>query len=307
MSYSFTIGTPVFNRAHLLPRLYESLLKNHQEFPHFEWLLIDDGSTDDIDSFVQRVKADNRISFKYIKKSNEGKHSCLNYIFQESLSELTLILDSDDLLADNALVKVNLLWSELQNKEKIAGVIGLCTVLSNNTILGDKFPQSPMFSTLVANAYSLNMRGDRCDFVRTDLLKGKKFPIIPGEKFMSEAVVMLDFDIDYQYLCVNDFFKVVEYQSEGISNNFDKLSMKNPEGLVLRFERFLTEYALLKQINFKSKIKMYGNYCRYLLHSEQPVIKKLITINKFYPIAFIVGCLAGTLLYVKDKATLRGL
>lgn len=305
MHYSFTIGTPVFNRAHLLPRLYESLLKNHQEFPCFEWLLIDDGSTDDIQDFVNKVEADNLITFKYIKKANEGKHSCLNYIFKEAVGELTLILDSDDLLADNALAKVNSLWVKLENKEKIAGVIGLCIKLLDKTVLGDKFPKSPMFSTLVANAYSLNMRGDRCDFVRSDLLKDKRFPLISGEKFMSEAVVMLDFDIDYQYLCVNDTFKVVEYQSEGISNNFAKLSMKNPEGLVLRFERILTKDELLKQINIYSKIKMYGNYCRYLLHSKQSVMKKLLIIKKFYPLAFLIGCLAGTFLYLKDKATIK--
>ncbi|WP_448547024.1 glycosyltransferase family A protein [Thalassotalea fusca] len=305
MQFQFTIGTPVYNRAHLLPRLYSSLLQNHAVAANFEWLLIDDGSTDDIQAFVEQVKADNIIPFSYIKKSNEGKHSCLNFIFKEARGELIIVLDSDDLLAESALSRAQKIWQDIENKQNIAGIIGLCTQLNKGDVLGDKFPSSPMYSTIVANAYQLNMRGDRCDFVRSDLLKNKRFPIIAGEKFMPEALITLDFDIDYKYLCVNDTFKIVEYQQEGISNNFAKLCMNNPKGLILRFERMLREDGLLKQINFKSKIKMYGNYTRYLLHDKQPILKKLTSLKIFYPAAFIIGCILGSLLFVKDIATIK--
>ena len=39
-----TVFTPTYNRAYSLPNLYDSLCK--QSFVDFEWLLIDDGSTD---------------------------------------------------------------------------------------------------------------------------------------------------------------------------------------------------------------------------------------------------------------------
>ena len=39
-----TVFTPTYNRAHLLPRLYESLCQ--QTFKDFEWVIVDDGSTE---------------------------------------------------------------------------------------------------------------------------------------------------------------------------------------------------------------------------------------------------------------------
>ena len=39
-----TIFTPTYNRAQLLPRLYESLCR--QTYRNFEWIVVDDGSTD---------------------------------------------------------------------------------------------------------------------------------------------------------------------------------------------------------------------------------------------------------------------
>jgi glycosyltransferase involved in cell wall biosynthesis len=306
MTFDFSICTPVFNRADLLPRLYKSLCENMSCDVSFEWLLIDDGSTDAIEKFVQQVKADNIVSLRYIKKNNQGKHSCLNVAFEQAKGELLLILDSDDLLAPNALKTVAELWSGTAQKNKFAGIIGLCNALSTNEVSGDKFPSSPYYSTLVANAYKLNMLGDRCDFIRTDLLREKKFPIINGEKFMSEAVVMLDFDIDYKYICINECLKIIEYQVGGISNNFAKLSMKNPEGMVLRFERMLNERALMVQVSFKSKLKMYGNYIRYLLHSKKPFIANVYRIKKYFPLAFSIGFVAGVCLMIKDKITIKG-
>ena len=41
---SISILTPSFNRGELLIRLYQSIIK--QTFRDFEWLIIDDGSTD---------------------------------------------------------------------------------------------------------------------------------------------------------------------------------------------------------------------------------------------------------------------
>jgi len=305
MNFDFTICTPVYNRAELLPRLYKSLLDNCVDNITFEWLLIDDGSTDDIDSFVQQVEFNEQVSFRYIKKENQGKHSCLNIAFEQAKSELFLILDSDDLLALNALVRIKKLWAKHKSNPKLAGVIGHCLTMDSGELLGDKFPENEMLSTILANSYQLNLAGDRCDFIRTTLLAHKKFPIIDSERFMPEAIVMQDFDLDYKYLCINDTFKVVEYQQGGLSDSYARLAMRNPQGMVLRFEKILNEKGLLRQVDSKAKIKMYGNYIRYLLHSKRALVANLSSINKYFPLAFIMGCLAGVSLYVKDIKTIK--
>jgi glycosyltransferase involved in cell wall biosynthesis len=306
MMFDFSICTPVFNRAILLPRLYLSLLENCEENTTFEWLLIDDGSTDDIASFVEQVEQDNKLIFRYIKKTNEGKHSCLNIAFAEAQGELLLILDSDDLLKPDALLLAKKRWTENRLDHNIAGLIGHCVTLDSNKMLGDSFPQDRMLSTLLANSYRLNLAGDRCDFVRVDLLRNKRFPVIEGENFMPEAVIMLDFDLHYQYLCVDEVFKIVEYQTGGLSDSFSRLAMRNPRGMVLRFEKILNEKGLLTQVDFKAKVKMAANYTRYLLHSKHGFISHMLTIRKFFAVTFIIGVAAGIVLYFKDIATIKG-
>ena len=49
-----TIFTPSYNRAYTLDRLYKSLL--NQTFKDFEWVIVDDGSTDDTESVVEAMK-----------------------------------------------------------------------------------------------------------------------------------------------------------------------------------------------------------------------------------------------------------
>ena len=61
-----TILTPSYNRAHTLPALYESLLK--QDADVFEWLIVDDGSTDATRKLVEEWQGDGKISFLYLHK-----------------------------------------------------------------------------------------------------------------------------------------------------------------------------------------------------------------------------------------------
>ena len=67
--YEITVITPVYNRARLLEKLFESL--NNQTDNNFQWLIIDDGSEDNtkkvVDSFFKRSKIRQIV---YQKKKN---------------------------------------------------------------------------------------------------------------------------------------------------------------------------------------------------------------------------------------------
>ena len=58
-----TVFTPTFNRAHILPKLYNSLLKQTNQ--NFEWLIVDDGSTDNSKTIIDEWIKQNRIVIKY--------------------------------------------------------------------------------------------------------------------------------------------------------------------------------------------------------------------------------------------------
>ena len=48
---TLTVFTPTYNRKHTLPRTYESLCR--QTCSDFEWLVIDDGSSDGTREWIE--------------------------------------------------------------------------------------------------------------------------------------------------------------------------------------------------------------------------------------------------------------
>ena len=70
-----TIFTPTYNRAYSLSRLYNSLKK--QTFQNFEWLIIDDGSTDG--SYEVLKTLEKKYDFiRVFTQDNQGAGPALN-------------------------------------------------------------------------------------------------------------------------------------------------------------------------------------------------------------------------------------
>ena len=103
--YKITVFTPSFNRAHLLSRLYDSLLK--QTTNDFEWLIVDDGSTDDTETKVEEFINKGELPIRYYKQQNGGKHRAINTGVQLASGELFFIVDSDDGLVHDCIQKVS--------------------------------------------------------------------------------------------------------------------------------------------------------------------------------------------------------
>ena len=95
--YSFTVFTPTFNRARTLPLIFgcNSLCK--QTYRNFEWLVVDDGSTDDTLQLIRQWKKEMGFPIRYYSQKNSGKHVARNYgVAAKARGELFFTLDSDD-------------------------------------------------------------------------------------------------------------------------------------------------------------------------------------------------------------------
>lgn len=99
-----TVFTPTYNRAHTLPRTYQSLCR--QECKDFVWLVVDDGSTDGTADLVRSWQQEaNGLEIRYIYKENGGMHTAHNAAYEVIDTELNVCIDSDDCLADGAVKK----------------------------------------------------------------------------------------------------------------------------------------------------------------------------------------------------------
>ena len=89
----FSIVTPTYNRAYALSRIAEAILK--QDFDDYEWIIVDDGSTDDTKDIVAKLKKDNP-KIKYLQQDNKGASVARNRGASEAQGEWIVYLDSDD-------------------------------------------------------------------------------------------------------------------------------------------------------------------------------------------------------------------
>ncbi len=119
--FLITIFTPTYNRGFCLPVLYKSLQK--QETYNFEWLVIDDGSTDNTkDLFTAWQKENNKFKITYLYQENGGKHRAINRGVQLAKGELFFIVDSDDYISKNATKRMAEMYSEIKDNQHFAGI-----------------------------------------------------------------------------------------------------------------------------------------------------------------------------------------
>ncbi|ENM5898491.1 glycosyltransferase family 2 protein [Vibrio mimicus] len=264
----FSIITPTYNRKDLLKRLFLSILSIDYNYDYFEWIIVDDGSNDETEKFIEEVLG-KKIDIKYLKKENGGKHTALNLALEnvDPNADLLFIVDSDDLIPPDALSTVDEIWRKIGSNCKVSGVIGRCAYL-NGKMIGDEFFNAPFYSTITKNNLKNGYKGDKADFIRVSYIKNLRLPIVDGCKFIPESIITYELDKEYEYYCCNDILKIVEYQLCGITNNFNKLAIANSSAYYLKFKHLMSRKLWVQMSNL-SKLKVCTNYFRYLMHSKK--------------------------------------
>ena len=196
---SLTIFTPAYNRAHTLCRTYKSLCR--QTCKDFEWLVIDDGSTDDTHQLVEGWMADNIISVRYIYQENQGMHGAHNTAYKNIHTELNTCIDSDDWMPDDAVEKIVVFWKK-HGSSKVAGIMGL-DFSKDGKLIGNKFPDN-ILTISFSDMDKLKIHGDKKMVYRTDVvIKYPPYPIFKGERYVGLDWLYNLIDQDYQLLTLD--------------------------------------------------------------------------------------------------------
>lgn len=207
----FTVLTPTYNRAHLLPRAFESL--RAQTFGDFEWLIIDDGSNDGTAELVASWSAD--FPIRYYWQPNRGKHAAMNFGLGLLAGELICQLDSDDQCAPRALELFDLHWRHIPNPQGFAAVSGLC-LDGDGKVVGPLYPSSP-FDAMNLKQLALVGNAERWSAIRSDVWKQYRFPEFPGERYIAEGSVWARMLSRYAVRCVNEPVRIYTPQPGGIT------------------------------------------------------------------------------------------
>ena len=256
-----TVFTPTYNRAHTLTTLYQSLLA--QTNRDFEWLIIDDGSTDSTEELVTRFIREGRLAIRYVHVPNGGKHRAINKGTDLARGEIFFIVDSDDWLTPDALEKIKLWFAEISKIEgKFAGVSGQKGTDFAHA-LGTTFPGYSA-DVLYFDRTRYNIRGDKAEAFYTDVLRRYKFPEFPGENFITEAVVWCKIAQNgYALRYYNDIIYICEYRNDGLTKNATASRIKNIRGTLYAY-RYLMNVPQLPLI---LRLRYLLNFLRFAGHN----------------------------------------
>lgn len=287
MSAIVTVITPTYNRANLLKRTYDSLII--QSDKRFEWLIIDDGSTDNTKNLIESYIIENIIPIKYIYKENGGKHTAINVGLEIIKTPLVIILDSDDYLTNNALEIIIKYYFKYNNHDNICGFVFL-KIYPNGDLNGKLFPINEQICSFIDRRVNGKIHGDKCEVLYTKYFKKHKFPEYKGEKFISESTVWISMGLKYEMVFINEKIYVAEYLENGLTKQGRKLRISSPNGSM--------ENARIRMNNKSNFIRRFKGgilYSCYGLFAQKKL--SVIIRNNEYKLLTIISLPFGYVLY----------
>lgn len=256
--FALTILTPTYNRKNELMKLRQCLL--NQSSMDFQWLVIDDGSTDGTEELFEY--SDDCIKTDYIKKTNGGKASAINYAHQFIQSDIVAIVDSDDQLEENAVEIIVKNWTKHKVDPNICGMVYLRKHPNEE---GEKkvFPSDGYISSYVDMILNTNIDGGGFEVVRKSLLEEFPFPEYENENFIGESYLWTVSGLKYKMAFYNLPIYIYDFLDGGLTSQGRLLRIKNPQSSMA-----VMRVGLGKQIAAKRRIKnailyvCYGKFAR---------------------------------------------
>lgn len=226
-----TIFTPVYNRADLIDRLYESLRcqTNHD----FIWLVVDDGSTDNLRQKIEQLKKESDFEIRYYYQKNQGKHIAHNTGVEKCDTELFFCVDSDDFLTEDAVEKI-LTVHKTNLSRNVLGYY-FRKVDTKGNVSGGKFSVKNNVVGLREIYYKYGFVGELAIVLKTNLIKNFAFPTYANEKFVSEKVFYNQLNSIAPMVYIDEAIYIFEYQESGYTMNSNKLLARNPKGAAMGF------------------------------------------------------------------------
>lgn len=254
---SLTVFTPTYNRAYILPKLYDSLCRQLDN--DFEWLIVDDGSTDNTRQLIESYISEGRIDIRYVCQANGGKHTAINRGVDLARAPLFMIADSDDYLTYDAVAWIKQASADVMSDDSFGGFSGI-----RITPDGEKIGGGPAFEPIDSNPIDIrfrhHIRGDLAEVLKTSVMRQFPFPVFDGERFCPEAMVWNRIARRYDMRFFHQGIYVCEYLPDGLTAKITKLRRESPKASMTYYsELFHT------QIPFVQKIKAAINFWRFSL------------------------------------------
>jgi glycosyltransferase involved in cell wall biosynthesis len=289
--------TPTYNRANTLPKLYNSLIK--QENYNFNWLIIDDGSTDGTKQLIEEFKNEKIINIHYIYQTNGGKARALNTGFSKcAVNTLIMVIDSDDYLIPSAITTVLEYNNKYENIKEVGGLF-----FHYNTPDGKllNFNSSQITKDEILTRYEYNKKykqNDGCICYFGKAIKKYRYPEYDGENYVGPTVIQLEMADEFEFVFSPNVVGVAEYLDGGISKSGRSLRLKNPMGMLHYCSLMISpKTSRLTQLKYSISIWPYAKL------AKKSFFDVLNYVNKNFLLS--ISYLPGQILYLKWRKFLK--
>ena len=299
----FTVLTPTYNRAGTLHRVYESL--SRQTFRGFEWVVVDDGSTDNTHESILDWQARADFPIRYFWQNNQHKKTAFNRGVREARGKLIVGLDSDDEMPPDALAVFKEAWDSIPpaRRDSYVAVTGLCA-RPDGTIVGDRYPQDVFDSTAVDVYFRYRIKGEKFGCMRTDILRTYPFPEdVAG--FVPESLVWWAIArAGYLSRFINRVVRTYHDTPGGLSQGAVSAA-NNAQGLYLLAWDMLQHHLEFFRYRPREFIMAAARYTRFRLHLKHSGVPTAVQAYRLtHPVArFMVAAMwpLGYALYRRDR------
>lgn len=213
--YFVTIFTPTFNRKDTIVRTYQSILQLKVVSGGIDWIIVDDGSSDGTEELGCQWCEENKLSIRYFKQENQGKHVAMNFATQQARGKFWLTIDSDDTILPDALLKYSEAWNSIPDKKRneYCGVSARC-VDSKGNIVGDKLPYQPMDVSFTELRMKYRIEGEMLEMFRVEVLRKYPFPEYDSRmRFCPEAIAWFEMAKKYKLRVIDEAVRTYYYDA----------------------------------------------------------------------------------------------
>jgi glycosyltransferase involved in cell wall biosynthesis len=240
-----TIYTITYSRAALLERLYVSILRAAETFPiSFEWLIINNGSTDSTEQLLDIIKSEGLLKIKTHKiESNVGFTRAENIARGLQKRKYSFRVDDDDLLKENYFRLFSKYEVMIRDRDDICGIMFNC-VDQNQLLVGTPFPVNEHLANDFEVYHLSKVVGDKVRVYKSEIRDRYLSEVFKEEQLVPTELVYNRMGLHYKHLCLNESAIVRVYYPEGITKSQGMaFSIRDTNGVLLNLTELIKNPA----------------------------------------------------------------
>lgn len=235
-----SILTATYNRGQYLQKLYDSIKVNLKYNLNCEWIIVDDGSTDDTKKYVKKFIEERVVPIVYYYQENNGKMSAINEAVKLAKGNLIVDCDSDDYFVPDAFEKIKKNAGNLLENENLYAMVFLKKE-NDGKISGKEFQNQEQITTMFNLYFKDDIQGEKTIVFNSKIRKMYSHKLEHNEKFITEARMYHEMDEKYKVIAINDVVEQGSYIEGGYTKTINKTFKESPFGYYMYFREILTK------------------------------------------------------------------